>query len=204
MDEKDYIECVKCSQSVPYGARSCGACTWPLSLDGWKHSTFVVKRVTIDTGCINVKQKDSNLNTLESWASQGHIRIERSQALIEELRGKDRLDKANTIDPHPDVWTLGMGALGIDTTLAGPDMYAPINDILFPTTRILTRNQEYDIEHLRSHVLTGGDVFVTRNPNDFVVRGKKESLAALGIWVFDPPGAVRFLQDLYDWGIVDA
>ncbi len=72
---------------------------------------------------------------------------------------------------------------------------------MFPTTKVLNSNQEYDIEHLRSHVLTGGDIFVTRDPKDFIVRGKKEALSSLGIWVFEPKSAVEFISDLYGWDV---
>jgi len=70
---------------------------------------------------------------------------------------------------------------------------------MFPTTSVLTANQKYDIEHLRLHVLTGGDVFVTRNTRDFVAHGKQPGLARLGIWVFTPGELVIFLRELYGW-----
>ncbi len=195
----DFIDCVKCGEINAQDAPACGRCTWPFSHDGWSSTRHKVDRVTIDTSCINVKQKDEHLNVLELWAGEGRFTIQRSHVLIEELQGEARRNKANSLDEHPPVWTLGSSFLGIDTYLSGPDKAVPIRKILFPTTKILTSNQEYDIEHLRSHVLTGGDVFVTRDPNDFIVRGKKEGLSRLGIWVFEPQGLVEFLVELYGW-----
>ena len=94
---------------------------------------------------------------------------------------------------------LRVSRLGIDTVLAGPDMTEPIEETLIPTTDGLTSNQQADVDHLRSHVLTGGDVFVTRNPRDFIVRGKQGVLAKMGIWVFMPEELVRHLQGMYGW-----
>lgn len=193
------MECVKCGYPFQVPVNACHQCSWPCSLDAWSDTEFQIKRVTIDTSCINAKQLDPDLNILETWAEENHIKIERSDALIKELLGQDRIAKAEKIQLQPQVWILGQNALGIDTVLAGPDVSGPVQEILFPTTKILTNNQEYDVEHLRTHVLTGGDVFVTRNPNDFLVRGRQSSLACLGIWVFDPPGVVEFLVNLYGW-----
>ena len=204
MEEFEKITCVKCGYDFPYGSDSCVKCSWPLSKKGWKNTTYIIERVTIDTGCINVKREDENLNKLESWAKAGFLKVQRSESLIKELKGEDRLQKANNIEEHPDVWILGESALGENTVLAGPDLSKPISDIIFPTTKVLNTNQQYDVEHLKSHVLTGGDLFVTNDPNDFIVRGKQDDLSSLGIWVFDPRGAVVFLENLYGWAKLDA
>jgi hypothetical protein len=199
MNPDDFIECVKCGNISYYGAGFCFRCSWPFSLKAWDKTIFRIERITLDTSCLNVKKRDHYLNILEDWASEGLIRIQRSGALIKELKGQGRIDKAYSIDLHPSGWVLGESALGVDTVLGGPDMEDQLRTVLFPTTKILTKNQEYDVEHLRSHVLAGGDAFVTRNPKDFAVRGKQETLATLGIWVFDPPGLVDFLINLYGW-----
>lgn len=166
----------------------------------WADTDLVIKRVTIDTGCINQLQKDDDLNTLEHWEKEGHITLQRSDALLAELKGRPRIEKAELIEPLPPVWVLGTSGLGIDTRLAGPDMTELARKIMFPTTDILTGKQNYNVEHLQAHVLTGGDVFVTKNPNDFLVRRKKESLMSLGIWVFQPADLVELLHDLYQFG----
>jgi hypothetical protein len=77
-------------------------------------------------------------------------------------------------------------------------MVEALNEIMFPTTRILTENQKRDIEHLRSHILTGGDAFITSNPKDFV-RGKQSQLSQPGVWVFTPAELLTFLAGLYGW-----
>ena len=69
-----------------------------------------------------------------------------------------------------------------------------LRHILFPTSQHLTPNQEKDIEHLQYHVHTGGDLFVTRNPKDFIYRGKQEALWSIGIWVFTPEEVVEHLH----------
>lgn len=191
--------CVKCGNQIATGENACPDCTWPLSRDAWQYTRFVIRRVTVDTSCINAKRLDPDLNALEYWASSGLLTIQRSGTLLEELRGKKRIDKAQGLEEHPSLFVIGVSTLDSGAVLAGPDMQEYLEEILFPTTKNLTENQEFDVEHLRSHVLTGGDIFVTKDPSDFIARGKQDRLASLGIWVFDPPGAVQFVHDLYGW-----
>lgn len=198
--EGSYLpECVKCGLDNSEDASGCPRCTWPFTLQAWCSTNFKIRRVTIDTGCINAKQADADLNTLEHWAAEGKIVLERSDALLRELRGPHRVAKATAVNPHPQVWTFGVSRFGIDTVFAGPNMAAPIEDILFPTTDVLSDNQHADVDHLRLHVLTGGDIFVTKNPRDFIAQGKQGVLAKLGIWVFTPENLVRHLHTLYGW-----
>jgi len=120
--------------------------------------------------------------------------------LLKELRGPaKRIAKGEAIDKHPALFTIGISILGGDDVLAGPDLRDELTQMLFPTTRTLTVNQEYDIEHLRLHVRTGGDAFITKNTNDFINNGKQEKLAQIGIWVFTPAELVGLLQKLYNW-----
>jgi hypothetical protein len=192
-------ECVKCGFDNTEDAFACARCTWPFSLGAWRSTTFKIRRVTIDTGCINAKQGDPDLNTLERWAAEDKIVLERSDALLDELTGPDRVSKAMSMNAHPDVWILGVSQLGIDTVLAGPDLAGPFEETLFPTTATLTANQTADVAHLRSVVLTGSDMFVTKNPRDFIARGKQEALAGMGVWVFSPNELVQHLRNLYGW-----
>jgi hypothetical protein len=60
----------------------------------------------------------------------------------------------------PGLLTVGVSAYGGPDVLAGPDLGSEIEDIHFPTAYLLTTNQSHDVEHLRLHVRTGGDVFV--------------------------------------------
>lgn len=199
MNEK--LECVKCGKINPFGSPACIKCSWPFSPEAWKSTSHKIESITIDTGCINVKQMNNNLNKLEAWASEKKIIITRSHTMMKELTGKDRKNKAVSVNEHPEVWSLGSATskLGINTNIAGPDMTEPLKRIMFPTTQIVNVNQAYDIEHLQSHLHSGGDVFVTLNPQDFILRGKKEKLSSLGIWAFNPDELVDFLNTLYGW-----
>ena len=191
--------CVKCGKQSEDDAPACVGCTWPFTLHAWRTTRFAIRRVTLDTGCINVKGADVDLSTLERWAHEGKITLERSDELLRELHGAARIAKAGALKPHPDVWRLGISRLGLDTLLAGPDMQEPIRETLFPTTASLSPNQQADVEHLRAHVFTGGDVFVTKNPRDFMRWGKQGVFSKLGIWVLSPSELVTLLEDLYHW-----
>jgi hypothetical protein len=125
------VECVKCGKENTDDADVCARCSWPFTVAGWGSTTFKIRRVTIDTGCINVKQADCHLNVLERWGAEGKIVLERADALLRELRGADRIAKAEALSPHPPVWVMGVSRMGIDTFLAGPDMTGPIEDTLF-------------------------------------------------------------------------
>jgi hypothetical protein len=65
--------------------------------------------------------------------------------------------------------------------LVGPDVHDEVRPILFPTTATLTANQNADIDHLRDHVRTGGDAFVTLDEDDFMRHGKRIELQRRGI-----------------------
>lgn len=192
-------ECVKCGYRNPAGAAACARCTWPFSRDACETSKLRIRRVTLDTGCVNAKGRDPDLNTLERWAAAGHIELYRSEVMLDELAGKARVEKARSLAPHPGLFTLGSSTLGGPDVLAGPDLPDELQQILFPTANSLSENQRYDVEHLRLHVRTGGDVFVTLNPNDFITRGRQETLRSFGIWVLSPSQLVKLLTELYDW-----
>jgi hypothetical protein len=192
-------ECVKCGQFNAPGAQACGRCTWPFSRKAWDTTTQRLRRITLDTGCINAKGFNHDLNTLERWAAHGQIVLQRSDAMLAELHGEARIEKAKALTPHPGLLTFGVSIYGGPDVFAGPDLSSEIEYVLFPTAHPLTSNQGHDVEHLRLHVRTGGDVFVTLNPNDFVTRGRQEELRSWGIWVLSPAESVRLLGDLYGW-----
>ncbi|MBM4132949.1 MAG: hypothetical protein FJ245_04190 [Nitrospira sp.] len=154
----------------------------------------------MDTGCINAKQLDQDLNALERWASSGNLELQRSSAMLEELKGETRVAKAKSLGVHPNLFTIGVSVLDGPGVLAGPDLFEDLQQILFPTANALTGNQRFDVEHLRLHVRTGGDIFVTMNPNDFITRGRQATLASVGIWVLSPAELVGLLKELYGWG----
>jgi hypothetical protein len=87
--------------------------------------------VTLDTGCINAKRLNADLNTLERWAADGHIALQRSEAMLGELRGEARVEKAKSLGRHPGLLTFDVSVFGGPDVLAGPDLNAEIEDILF-------------------------------------------------------------------------
>lgn len=193
------MECVKCGDEVPTGADRCSSCTWPFTIAAWRQSSLTIHRLTLDTGCVNAKGKNEALNTLERWAHDGLLELQRSDAMLDEIEGKSRITKAESIAEHPGLFTLDVSVLDGPDVLAGPDLGIELEELLFPTSHPLTSSQEHDVQHLRQHVLTGGDVFVTLNRNDFITRGRQEALRACGIWVMQPPEIVELLKRLYKW-----
>jgi hypothetical protein len=161
-------------------------------------TTRKVCRLTLDTGCVNAKGLDPHLNKLEEWQRQGLIDLQRSKVFLDEFSGPPHhVEKAESIEPHPQTWRMGHHALGEGpaSVLAAPMPEREVlRKIMFPTSHPLTPQQEKDIEHLQYHVHTGGDLFVTRNPKDFIRRGKQQALAAIGIWVLEPAQAVEHLR----------
>jgi hypothetical protein len=192
-------KCVKCGHRNTTSAVACARCTWPFSRDAWGASKLRIRRVTLDTGCVNAKGLNPDLNTLERWGAAQYLELQRSSAMLGELGGEARVAKARSLAPHPGLSTLGSGDLGGPDVLAGPDLPGELQQILFPTANPLTENQRYDVEHLRQHVRTGGDVFVTLNPNDFITRGRQATLRSFGIWVLSPSELVGLLTELYSW-----
>jgi len=119
--------------------------------------------------------------------------------MLKELKGKERVEKGESLQRHPNLFVLGSSFLGGEDVLSGPDLGDELREILFPKIRALSKNQQFDVQHLRLHILTGGDIFLTLNSNDFITRGRKEKLASHGIWVFTPDDAVDLLKRIYDW-----
>ncbi len=191
--------CVKCGIEILTDVRSCSACTWPFSLDAWPETSIQIHRITLDTGCINAKGRNKWLNTLERWAARGLLELQRSDAMLTELSGDERVAKAESIPQHPRLFVLDSSTLHEPEVLAGPDLWPELREELFPTAHPMTSNQVHDIEHLRTHIRTGGDVFVTLNPNDFIKRGRQERMRACGIWVMWPKEIVDLLHSLYGW-----
>jgi hypothetical protein len=153
----------------------------------------------VDTGSINAKGQTPELNTLERWEADGKIDLQRSDAILQELRGEVRAMKARSVSAQPGLFSLDPSVLEGPDVLAGPDLRSELEEILFPDAQPITDNQAQDVEHLRRHVLAGGDVFVTLNVNDFMLRGRSEELRARGIWVLTPTELVTLLSELYEW-----
>jgi hypothetical protein len=180
------------------GATACRHCGWPFTIEAWSDFERPPYRVTLDTGCINARAQNGALNLLELWAQHGQVVLQRSDAMLAEMKGEARIAKATELPPQPGLFTLGVSRLGGPDVLAGPDMRDELGRILFPTASAPTANQRHDIDHLHAHVRTGGDVFVTLNPNDFITRGRQERLRSVGIWVMSPDELVNLLTALFD------
>jgi len=151
---------------------------------------------------VNAKQAHADINQLEQWAREGRIVLERSGTFLAELKGQRRIEKAALIPQHLTVWALGVAGqseLGVTTMLGGPDVHDEVRSVMFPTTATLNNNQNADIDHLRGHVRTGGDAFVTLDEDDFIRDGKRMELQRRGIWIFTPPEITQFLTELYGW-----
>ena len=193
--------CVKCGALREATADFCAECTWPFSLDAWSQSIHRVRRITIDTCCINSKRQDPALNKLEQWAERDCLELQRAdEMLIEVLRpgGEGFIDKVLATEEHPGLFTIGSSMIGGGDVLAGPNLQDELRGILFPHPT-LTRNQLSDIQHLHEHIRTGGDIFVSTDGKAFLNDGRQGKLHRMGIWVFRPNALVDFLKSIYAW-----
>ena len=160
----------------------------------WDRSRRHNFRITLDTGCVNARQMDADLNQLETWNKAGRISLQRSRVLLEELQGQQRIAKAHSFNPQPPLWTLDRSSLGpgeqavLAARMPEEDV---LTRILFPTTRGLTAGHRRDAQHLQWHVHTGGDLFVTRD-GDFLRH--HQELYHIGFWVFRPAEAVAHVE----------
>lgn len=178
----EQLECVRCGGKNAPGAAACKDCRWPFTIEAWGEFDRAPYRITLDTSCINVKRQNQDLNALEAWADQGKLVLQRSDAMLNEVKGDSRVSKAESMSPHPGLFTLGVSRLDGPDVLACPDLEAELEAVLFPTSATLTPNQRHDVEHLRQHVRSGGDVFVTLNPNDFITRCRASSTWSRSAW----------------------
>jgi len=198
----NHFECSRCGVLNHKTVVACASCDWPLQLDAWKSSRHQLRRLSLDTSCVNAKQANPQINLLERWAVEGRVVLERSNVFLQELKGHSRQAKAALIPPHPAVWKLGIpgqSELGITTMLGGADVGDEVKTVMFPTTTTVNRNQMADVDHIRDHVMTGSHAFVTLNVNDFTRHGKQADLRRRGIWVFTPLEVTQLLVELYSW-----
>jgi len=179
---------------------NCEACSWPYSERGWPNFRMGLRRITIDTNCINARQAHEALNQLEKWKSEGKIEIQKSTPFSVEAQGNlKREAKEKQVPNHPPVFVLGSTFLGGDAVLAGPDLRKEIQATLFPGVAELSQGQERDVQHLAEHVRTGGHFFVTLDTSDFMAGSKEKKLRSLGIWAVTPEKAVKLLISVYGW-----
>lgn len=192
--------CSRCGMHNHECASDCLGCNWPLTLEAWVSSPHELRVISIDTTCINQKQRDDSLNILEKWDCESLIHLQKCDELLKELKGPPRIDKARRVKPQPtNYFALDSSVLGGSDFLAGHDMGGDIGKILFPGVKKLNSNQQSDVNHLRQHVMAGGDAFITKNTNDFIKGKKQAALQQHGIWVFEPKELVDLLLKKYDW-----
>jgi len=193
-------KCIHCGVGA-VGPDNCTTCSWPYSEKGWLNFKMDLRRITIDTCCINAKQAHNTLNQLEKWKSEGKIEIQKSTPFSVEAQGNlKRAAKDRQVSGHPTASVLGPGfSLGDGSVLAGPDLRKEIQTILFPGVTVLSRGQERDILHLTEHVRTGGHLFLTLDRSDFIAGNKEKKLLSFGIWAVTPEKAVNLLISVYGW-----
>ncbi|MFQ5729821.1 MAG: hypothetical protein ACE5GN_05630 [Waddliaceae bacterium] len=193
----DSSRCIHCGVGE-VGPDNCVACSWPYSEKGWSNFQMGLRRITIDTNCINVKQASGPLNLLERWAKEGKIEIQKSTPFSLEAQGNlKREAKEKRVPGHPPLFTLGSSFGG--SVLAGPDLRKEIQTVLFPGVTPLSVSQERDVQHLAEHVRTGGHLFVTIDTSDFISGNKEKKLRSLGVWAVTPEKAVELLISVYGW-----
>ncbi len=190
-------KCIHCGVGE-VGPDNCAACSWPYSDKGWSNFTMGLRRITIDTNCINAKQANEALNQLEQWKNDGKIEIQKSTPFSIEAKGNlMREAKEKQVPGHPPLFTLGASTLGGGAVLAGPDLREEIQTILFPGVKQLSQGQERDVQHLAEHVRTGGHLFVTLDTSDFISGSKQKTLRSFGVWAVTPENAVKLLSSVY-------
>jgi hypothetical protein len=192
-------KCIHCGVGE-VGPDNCTTCSWPYSEKGWPYFKIGLRRITIDTSCINAKRAHDALNQLEKWKSEGKIEIQKSSPFSVEAQGNLRREaKEKQIPDHPPMFVLGSSLLNGGAVLAGPDLRKEIRAILFPGVVELSQSQERDVQHLAEHVRTGGHLFVTLDTSDFISGNKEKKLRSLGIWAVTPEKAVGLLISVYGW-----
>jgi hypothetical protein len=59
--------CYRCSTALQPQDTNCSGCTWPCHPDGWPRNQRPIRRLTLDTSCVNAKGQSTDLNQLEAW-----------------------------------------------------------------------------------------------------------------------------------------
>lgn len=166
-------------------------------------------RLSLDSCCLNVKGKDPYLNQIFNLAKVGLIELYASERVRSEQSGQKvtlkyrrlyqkRFEETKSISDL-SFFPLNFGKDGvrfIDENSS--NMLKELCEICFPGQpwKNLTDNQKNDVRILEAHVSRGLDYFLTKNPNDFIKKGKKENLERLGINVREPNE--EFLRELKD------
>ncbi|MEQ1773856.1 MAG: hypothetical protein ABL891_08740 [Burkholderiales bacterium] len=161
----------------------------------------MLRRVTIDTNCINVKGQHPLVNALESLAERGMIKITSTFALAEDLRfdhtklGEARRLKASRLPQARSGFMVGHSKVGGPDVVGGPNVYAHVDaiaNVIAPMKawQDIESNTQRDILHLAAHRTYDWDIFITEDKG--ILRRSPE-LALLGIRVMSPQSALDHL-----------
>jgi len=139
--------------------------------------------IIIDTCCINLKRKDSYLNQLEKWHKEGLIEIRKTFAMNDDFRengSADRRIKSSEYQEDRGISILGVpGCSPIPMRIGGKEQhkkFKKIEEIYFKTRGIKNPSPSDcrgDFMHLQSAILSGSDIFVTKDVKHFIGKDNK-------------------------------
>lgn len=170
-------------------------------------------RLTIDTNCINIKQKIAAVNTLERWETEGKVKLSRTQRSLSESRHEQARQKmlGRPNVGEPAVWDVSF--LDSDAYLAPPGpQFDELFSVLFPTLDPNMVSMEHkrvpdgswtesshvmDVMHLLAHESSGNQIFVTHD-KDFL-RCAQVLREKWNVVVMSPEDAVAHLQSEQGW-----
>jgi hypothetical protein len=140
---------------------------------------------TVDTNCVNAKQKLPEMNQLEQWAENELILLQTTEiAQTEMLAGNNakRIEKAYTY----------IFSLSEITTDHDRELLAKIEAVIFPSGA-RNKNQKNDVEIVFNSIKYGAPL-VTNDGGSKTqpggILGNKSELRVLGVEVFSPQEAV--------------
>lgn len=143
--------------------------------------------LTIDTCVINAKGKLLAMNKLEQWHDEERIQLDVTDVM------------ENESTPKSSQWhkqgKYVFQLLKPDKTKY-PLRFNLFKNILFPSVKILNKNQEMDINQICVHLKYGNNFFVT-NDRNFVRH--REELGENGVSVLTPVECVEALRRKFGW-----
>ena len=159
-------------------------------------------RITIDTNCINARQRDTSLNELEERARASEFELTATAVMLDELDrdlttlGQARREKAARLPIAHSGFMIGYSTVGGHDVIGGPDAYRHV-DAIAPFVRPGTRwddldtNTQRDIMHLSAHMTYGWDIFVSRDGE--ILAAADALLKELGLRVMTPEDALALV-----------
>jgi len=169
-------------------------------------SENMVVRISLDSGCLNVKHKHPILNKLRKLEEQERIEIFSSGTVWREqtrpeipnnyrTRYQKRLEETKPVS-ETTVFPFSFKSGARFVNEESEQKIEQITKICFPNKswNELTENEKNDVRALEAHAFAGLDYFLTLDKKDFVINGKKEELEEKGIFVREPNDA--FIEEL--------